>query len=135
MFNAYQHYDAEKVFWVVPFQPRSMSPYPNTREEDQQVVGESNQGKQHKCRDHHSKSIRNKHVTSCDRLYKKKKKTRKTPHKTLMITPKTMLPITYSLSHNTSQVLFRIMLMIHERKNSEGRIAGLEYNLRTNNSD
>lgn len=52
-----------------------------------------------------------------------------------MITPKTMLPITYSLSHNTSQVLFRIMLMIHERKNSEGRIAGLEYNLRTNNSD
>lgn len=51
-----------------------------------------------------------------------------------MITP-TMLPITYSLSHKTSQMLFRIMLMIHERKNSEGRIAGLKYNLRTNNSD
>lgn len=85
MFNAYQHYDAEKVFWVVPFQPRSMSPYPNTREEDQQVVGESNQGKQHKCRDHHSKSIRNKHVTSCDRLYKKKQKKKTAKHHTKLL--------------------------------------------------
>jgi len=72
MFNAYQHYDAKKVFWVVLFQPRSTSLYTDTREEDQQVVGESNQGKNHQCRDHQSKSMRNKHVTSCDRLYKKK---------------------------------------------------------------
>lgn len=70
-------------------------------------------------------------MTSCDGNYKKNGKA---PHKTLMIMPKTMLARTYSLSHKTSQMLFRIMLMIHERKNSEGRIAGLEYNLKTNHS-
>lgn len=78
MFDAYQHYDAEKIFWMLPFKPRSMSSQTNTREKDHQVVGERNQGENNQCGDHQSESIK----TTCDLL-------RRTCETTLM--PQSML--------------------------------------------